>query len=139
MSGYSELLYLVAGMMVFSILAINTSRNYNSTRQNIYRSEVEYRAIAVAQDEIDKVQWIYDDNDLDPNSPNYVYADHPLFESQSYGANDQYTDNFYVYAESTLISDNGSEKRYQVTVSVLYDDVDPDIFITLDYTKSYSY
>lgn len=139
MTGYSELLYLIAGMMVFSILAVNTSRNYNSTRQNIYRAEVEYRAIAVAQDEIDKVQWIYDDNDLDPASSSYVYSNHPRTETHIYGSNNQYSDDFFIYAESTLIEDTGSERRYQVTVSVLYEDVNPDVFVTLDYTKSYNY
>jgi len=139
MSGYSEILYLVAGMMVFSMLSINTARNYNSTRQNIYRSEMEYRAIAVAQDEIDKVQWIYDDRELDPDNTSYVYEDYPLTQDFLYGPDEEYSDEFIIHAQSREIFDDGNQKRYQVTVSVINQSITPPIFVALDYVKTYNY
>ena len=65
MSSYAEIIFLTAAMVVFSMLAINTSRSYNQSRQTLYRAEAEYRAIAIAQDELDKVQWIYAEEELD--------------------------------------------------------------------------
>ncbi|MBO6524748.1 MAG: hypothetical protein JJ971_13035 [Balneolaceae bacterium] len=139
MASYVEIIYLSVAMIIFSMLSMNTARNFNSSRTSIYRTEVEYRAIAVAQDELDKVQWIYDDSELDPDDGSYVYQNYPLTETHTYGSSDQYSDDFVVYASSELIEDTGSQKRYQVTVSVLNENVSPEVFITLDYVKSYSY
>ncbi len=139
MASYVEIIYLSVAMIIFSMLSMNTARNFNSSRTSIYRTEVEYRAIAVAQDELDKVQWIYDDSELDPDNGSYVYQNHPITETHTYGSSDQYSDDFIIYASSDLIGDDGSQKRYQVTVSVLNENVNPEVFITLDYVKSYSY
>lgn len=139
MASYHELILLTAAMMIFAMLSMNTAKNFNSTRTNIYRTELEYRAIAVAQDELDKVQWIYDDTELDPDDANYVYEDYPITEIHSYDLNDQYSNEFIIYAESELIEDNGTQKRYQVGVTVLNESVSPEVFVTLDYVKSYAY
>lgn len=121
------------------MLSINTAKNFNTSRSNIYRTELEYRAIAVAQDELDKVQWIYEDTELDPNHASYVYANYPVTETHTYGTSNEYSSEYVIDATSVLIGDNGSQKRYQVTVRVLNTEVNPDVFITLDYVKSYSY
>jgi hypothetical protein len=139
MTSYSEILYLIAAMVVFSFLSLNTAKSFNNSRQTLYIAEAESRAIAVAQDELDKVQWIYDPNDLNPNSASYVYANYPIIETQSYGNNDQYTSTFIISGTSDLIEDTGTMKRYQVVISVLNQQVTPDIFINLEYVKSYSY
>ncbi len=139
MTSYSEIFYLLGAMVVFSFLSLNTARSFNSSRQTIYQAEAEYRAIAVAQDELDKVQWIYEPDDLDPSSGSYVYANYPVELSQTYGSNDEYTTTFVIDGNSELIEDTGSMKRYQVTVSVLNQNVTPEVFITLEYVKSYTY
>lgn len=139
MTSYAELVYLVGAMMLFSILALNTSRSFNQTRQTIYQAEAEYRAIAVAQDELDKVQWIYEPADLDPESGSYVYANYPITETHTYGSSDQYNSEFKIYGKSVEIEDTGSQKRYQVSVTVLNQQVTPEVMITLDYVKSYTY
>lgn len=139
MQSYSDIFFLGAAMVLFSMLSMNTARNFNQIREAFYRGEAEYRAIAVAQDEIDKVQWIYNDDDLDPDSFTYVYEDYPKKEVHTYGSSDQYSDTLLVFGNSTLIGDTGSQKRYQVSISVLIERTDPDVFVTLDYVKSYSY
>lgn len=139
MASYAEIIYLTVAMMIFAMLAMNTSKNFNSTRSSLYRTEVEYRAIAVAQDELDKVQWIYDDNQLDSSDGSYVYADYPSTETHTYGSSDQYSDEFTIFASSNLIEDTGNQKRYQVSVSVINQNVEPNVTVTLDYVKSYSY
>lgn len=139
MTSYAEIIYLTVAMVVFSMLSINTAKNFNTSRSNIYRTELEYRAIAVAQDELDKVQWIYEDTELDPNHGSYVYANYPVTETHTYGTSNEYSSEYVIDATSVLIGDNGSQKRYQVTVRVLNTEVNPDVFITLDYVKSYSY
>ncbi len=139
MTSYAEIFYLLGAMVVFSFLSLNTSRSFNSSRQTLYQAEAEYRAIAVAQDELDKVQWIYEPDDLDPDESSYVYANYPIEESHVYGDNDQYSSTFIINGSSELIEDTGSMKRYQVAVSVLNQNVTPEVFITLEYVKSYSY
>lgn len=139
MSSYAELIYLMGAMVVFSLLSVTTARNFNSTRQTVYQAEAEYRAIAVAQDEIDKVQWIYDPTDLDPSSPSYVYKDYPITEEHTYGNSNQYTSTFIINGNSVLLEDDGAMKKYQVTISVLNQEVTPEVFITMDYIKSYTY
>lgn len=139
MNSYSEILYLVGAMMIFSLLVVNTTKTFNNSRNSIYRAEAEYRAIAVAQDELDKVQWIYDDTELDPSSGDYVYASYPLTETHAYGSSNQYSDTFTINSSSVLIADTGSQKRYQVTVKVVNSNVEPAVQVTLNYTKSYSY
>ena len=138
MTSYSEIIYLTAALMIFSLLAVNTTRNFNQSRSNIYRSEVEYRAIAVAQDIIDKVQWVNKADELNPNSTSYLYADHPISITERYGPTNKYSDTFTVYANSELLDDTGSMKRYQITVSVLNEELYPEVFVTLDFTKSVS-
>ncbi len=139
MSSYAELTYLIGAMIIFGFLSLNTARSFNSNRQAIYQAEAEYRAIAVAQDELDKVQWIYEPDDLDPTSGSYVYASYPIEEVHSYGSSDQYSSTFIINGTSELIEDTGSMKKYQVTVSVLNQNVTPEVFITLEYVKSYTY
>lgn len=139
MSSYAELFYLVGAMMVFSMLSLNTARSFNSSRQTIYQAEAEYRAIAVAQDELDKVLWIYEPDDLDPTSGTYVYANYPVQETHTYGSSNQYSSTFTVNGTSELIEDTGSMKRYQVAVTVVNQNVDPEVQITLEYVKSYTY
>lgn len=141
MTSYAELFYLVGAMILFSMLSLNTARSFNQTRQTIYQSEAEYRAVAVAQDELDKVQWIYDPNDLDPSSGTYVYnsTDYPKSYTSTYGSSDQYNTTYTINGTSELLEDTGSMKRFLVTISVLNQQVDPEVFITLDYVKSYSY
>jgi hypothetical protein len=89
MSSYAEIFYLLGAMVVFSFLSLNTARSFNSSRQTLYQAEAEYRAIAVVQDELDKVQWIYEPDDLDPSSGSYVYSSYPIEESHTYGDSDQ--------------------------------------------------
>lgn len=139
MTNYSEILYLIAAMIVFSFLSLNTAKSFNNSRQTLYIADAERRAIGVARDEIDKVQWIYDPNELDPNSPNFLYANYPIIKTQSYGNKDQYTSTFTITATSELIEDTGKMKRYQVMISVLNQEVTPDVFVNLEYAKSFSY
>lgn len=139
MSSYAELTYLIGAMIIFGFLSLNTARSFNSNRQAIYQAEAEYRAIAVAQDELDKVQWIYDSDELDPSSGDYVYADYPISEVHNYGSSDQYSSTFIINGTSELVEDTGSMKKYQVTVTVLNQNATPEVFITLEYVKSYTY
>lgn len=139
MVNYSEILYLIAAMLVFSFLSLNIAKNFNNFRKTIYTAEAKSRAIAVAQDELDKVQWIYDPNALDSDSESYVYANYPIIETHSYGNNDQYTSTFIISCTSDLIEDTGTIKRYQVVISVLNQELTPNIIVIMEYVKSYSY
>ncbi len=138
MSSYSDIIFLSAALVVFSSLAVNTARSYQTTSQNRYKSDIEFRAIAVAQDEIDKVQWIYDQAQLDPASLSYTYSSYPKTETLRYGSSQQYSEDFTVSASSQLVEDSILQKRYRVTVTVTNTQFSPEISVTLNYIKTYA-
>lgn len=138
MSSYSDIIFLSAALVVFSSLAVNTARNYQTTSQNRYKSDIEFRAIAVAQDEIDKVQWIYDQAQLDPASPSYIYNGYPKTETVLYGSSQEYSEDFSIAASSLLVENSALQKRFRVTVTVTNSQVSPEISVTLNYIKTYA-
>lgn len=58
MNAYSDLIYLMGAMIVFSLLSIQTSRLFQMNTQMQMEAEIEYNAISVAQNQIDKMKWI---------------------------------------------------------------------------------
>ena len=139
MTSYSEIIYLISAMVVFSYLSLNTAKSFNNSRQTLYSTEAEIRAITFAQDELNKLQWSYDHNDLDVNNAQYIFLGYPILKTETYGDSDQYTSTFMINGTSDLIEDTGIIKRYQIVISVLNLEVIPEIFINLEYVKSYTY
>jgi len=76
MNDYSDLLFLIGAMVVFAMLSINASNIFRINNSGLVLAEVEYNAIALAQDEIDEVRWLPDEeiDQLDPGDPAYRYA-----------------------------------------------------------------
>jgi hypothetical protein len=56
MNDMSDLLYLMAGMVLFSILVTNTNTSFVRNSTMIVESEIEYSAIAIAQSIIDEAR-----------------------------------------------------------------------------------
>ena len=118
MNDYSDVLYLTAAMVIYSFLTINTARSFLSTSETVIRSDVEYRTIMRAQD--------------------YMFANYPITENETFGYSDEYTDTFIIDASSEFI-DEGDPliKRYRVTVNVVNESVDPSTSVDLIFIKSF--
>ncbi|XWN37037.1 MAG: hypothetical protein ROO71_13880 [Balneola sp.] len=140
MNDYSDVLYLTAAMVIYSFLTINTSRSFLNTSETVIRSDVEYRTIIRAQDVIEQVKLVQreDENMLDPNHIDYMFANYPITDNETFGYNDEYTDTFIIDASSEYL-DEGDPlvKRYRVTVNVVNEEVDPSTEVDLIFIKSF--
>lgn len=61
MSDYSDLLYLIAAMLVFSLLSMNVASTFRMSNTALVHSEIEYNAISVLQDEVEEIRWLEND------------------------------------------------------------------------------
>lgn len=140
MNDYSDILYLTAAMLVFSMLTLNTANSFLRTSRTTIQSDVEYRAIALAQDEIDQVKLLSRDKEnlLKSNHVSYIYRNYPKNSLQQYGASDEYSENFTVIASSNLIDENDPlVNRYLVRVRVTQPDYEPEISAELTFIKAF--
>jgi hypothetical protein len=64
MNDYSDLIYLIGAMIVFSMLSLNATRMMVESDQLQAGAEIEYNAIAIAQDYIDEIKWIGKEDSL---------------------------------------------------------------------------
>lgn len=138
MSSYSDIIFLTAALFVFSSLTINTAKSFQTSSKQRYAADIEFRAIAVTQDEIDKIQWIYDESQLDPDSPSYIYSNSPKIVTTTYGSSNQYSEVFTIDVDSEIIENTSSQKRFKVTVSTINNSIKPAVTVTMDYIKTYS-
>jgi hypothetical protein len=137
MSDYSDLIFLTGAMIVFSMLSMNTTRNFQSTAQRIYQTDIEYRALSLAQDEIEVVRWAKEKHLNPDDGNNYLYDDDPVQRTIYYGNSDQYSETFELKRSSLRIENSSDMRRYRVQVIVESDAVTPAISDTLEYIKSF--
>ena len=135
-SNYVDLIYLTCAMVLFSMVTINFARHYNATQQNFYRTEIEFRALSVAQDEIDAIRWAPEE-ELDPDDNDYLYDNDPITRTITYEAGSQYTERFTLKRSSTQIENSTDQNRYLIRVVVETDVVSPALSDTLEYVKAY--
>lgn len=136
MNDFSDVIYLMVAMIVFSMLTINTSRSFMNTTSTSIQSTIEYRAIALAQDEIDKIRWAPEE-ELDPTDYQYLFDSDPVTKEIEYGQDDQYSDEFEVTRSSVQIENSAQQNRYRITVEVTSDVTDPPAEVQLEYIKTY--
>lgn len=77
MNDYSDLIYLMAAMIIFSMLSLNAAYFFNVNEQFQYQAELEFNAITVAQDIIDQVRWISNEDLLDEDDNECICDDYP--------------------------------------------------------------
>ncbi|MBO6586098.1 MAG: hypothetical protein JJ953_08350 [Gracilimonas sp.] len=140
MTDFSDIIYLGAAMVVFSLLTMNTSRSFQVTLDTMIRSELEYRAISAAQEEIDAIRWVqarYKSQDPfdSGNSSYYLYEDNPVERTFDYGANNEYSETFTIYREAVPsndcdLLDSTSQRCYEITITVENNSLDPVITVT---------
>lgn len=148
MSDYSDIIFLTAAMMVFGMLTINTARSFQTTSDTMIRADLEYRALAIAQDEIDAIRWVqarskngpkapYDP--FDPENSNYLYNTNPIQRTENYGSSDQYSETFNVYRSAELLEDLTNQRTYKISIDVRSNAVDPPISTTLTFIRTLTF
>lgn len=68
MNDYSDLIYLMGAMIIYSMLSMQTSRMFQLNNRVQIKAEIEYNAVSIAQNEIDQLRWVKNEEDFD----NYV-------------------------------------------------------------------
>lgn len=140
MNDFSDVLYLTAAMVIYSMLTMNTARSFLNTSDTVIRSDIEYRTIMKAQDEIEQVKLVKRENEavFNPNSNSYRYEDYPVTVNETFGKSGMYGDTFIINGKSEYINENDPLiKRYKITVTVTNKSVEPNIVISLMYIKSF--
>lgn len=68
MNDYSDLIYLMGAMIIFSLLSVQTTRLFQINAKMQVRGEIAYNAISIAESQIEKVRWLNNEASL------YSYA-----------------------------------------------------------------
>lgn len=71
MNDYSDLIFLMGAMIVFSLLSLQVSRTFQMNNRIQMEAEIEYNAVSIAQNEIDRVRWINSESDLNNHVSTY--------------------------------------------------------------------
>ena len=71
MTDYSDLVYLMGGMIIFSLLSLQTTRLFQLNNRVQMNAEIEYNAISIAQNEIDQIKWIQSESSFNSHITSY--------------------------------------------------------------------
>lgn len=58
MNDYSDIIFLMGAMIIFSLLTLQTTRTFQLNNRLQMNGELEYSAISIAQDQVDKMRWM---------------------------------------------------------------------------------
>lgn len=137
MNDYSDILFLMAAMMILSLLTASMAKVYVVTQQEFVRSELEYRVIATVQDQIDEIRWEENPTAFDSTHGDYRFDSYPVSKEIRFGPGNRYVDQVKIDASAVQVEDSDTMSRYKVTVTVTNDYLRPEVTATLSYTKSY--
>ena len=136
MNDYSDLIYLMAAMIIFSILSLNAAFFFNINEQFQYQSEIEYNGIAVAQDIIDQVRWIQNEDLLDESDNDCICDEYPKTLTISF---DDYELEYVVDISINDTSITGSTTINRIVEVTVSNEYLPDAQqIKMKYLKSFS-
>ncbi|WP_018127657.1 hypothetical protein [Balneola vulgaris] len=138
MSDYSDLLLLLGAMVAFSLLSVTTAVTFQSNSDIVYNSEVEYRAVALAQGIIDEMRWFTDEDLFKSSNTQYYFKNYPETRTISYGSGgNQYTADYIVSGTSRLIASTADVNKYEVLINVKNTSTSKDVSATLQFIKSF--
>lgn len=139
MSDYSDIIYLMGAIIIFSLVSLNASHFFRVNEQFQYRSEIQYNGIAVAQDIIEDIRWISDRNRFIPGSGNCICDEYPKTITQILGTDDQYQMDYQINIELTDIDVDGSNATNTlIVVTVTNEYLSEGDFIKMEYIKSFA-
>lgn len=148
MADYSEIIFLTAAIVIFGTLSIHTAKSFHITSDTMVRSDLEYRAIAIAQDEIDAIRWIqarskngpvFPTDPFDPDNGNFLYDNNPETREITYGSDDQYSETFTVNRTAELINETSDQRRYLITIKIENDRLNPPLNVSLDFIRTLTF
>lgn len=64
MNDYSDIIYTMGALIIYSMLSLQASRMLVQNDQLQVEAEIEYNAVALAQDFIDQIKWVESEAEL---------------------------------------------------------------------------
>ncbi|MFD2532489.1 hypothetical protein [Gracilimonas halophila] len=118
------------------------------TSDTMIRSELEYRALAIAQDEIDAIRWIqarskngpvFPYDPFDPDNDNFIYDDNPDTRVIQYGSENQYSETFEINRTAELLEETSDQRRYLITITIRNERLSPPLNVALDFVRTLTF
>lgn len=139
MQGYDEILYVIGAMIIFSILTLQVNKMFLKSETSSLEGEVEYNAIAVAQDYVDQMRWMSSEFEL-----NQFVADFPKTINAKTGQGTTLPYYVEIDVQNESISGSNVKNRHiYVTVRSSYlgegqdATVDDNNYVKVDFVKSF--
>lgn len=138
MNDYSDIIFLTGAMIIFSTLSLNTIKFFNTVDEIEYQSKLQYNGISVAQDKIEEIRWISDQDRFRSGSSDFLERDYPTVVTQAYGDDNEYEFDYSVDIDVSPTNITGSNaSNYRVTVTVSNSYLPDNQTITTEYIKSF--
>lgn len=138
MNDYSDIIFLMGAMIIFSMLTLNTATFFRTAEQLQYQNTIQYNGVAIAQDKIEQLRWIADEQRFQSGSIDFIENDYPATETQVFGSNGEYNMDYNVDVDIELTSVSGSNARnYLITVIVSNEYLEENQNVTMQYIKSF--
>lgn len=148
MNDASDLISLMAAMLMFSVLTVNISKSVIQNGKELVETEVEYSGIALAQNFIDEARWL-SKYELTPGHSDYKFTDYQKSDPKKVDitieSDGKQVVAYQVYVavrDTTIPGSNAVNKKVEVGVSSPYfysenDSTDSKYHIKLSYIKSF--
>ncbi len=136
MNDYTDLLFLLGAMLIFSVMASTASRQIQHTSNTSIDSDIEYEAVALAQGIIDEAKWTRTPAELQNLADQY----NGQTETVYLGDSNQYQIAYQIGVKLNNETFPGasigiSSKR--ITVSVASDYLPDSSYVRLEFVKSF--
>ena len=134
MTDYSDIFFLIGAMVIFSILARNASHMIQHTDSAYTQSDIEYEAIALGQDVIDKAKWAGEPSKLLELEQEYDNRTVTV----TFGSDDQYQIDYLLNMEvrDTTVKDSKVINK-KVTLDITNELLLENRPIRMEFIKSY--
>lgn len=71
MTDYSDIIFLMGAMVLFSFLMMSVNRTILMNDRSGLDHEIEYYALAIAQERVDELRWVTSESELDSELASY--------------------------------------------------------------------
>lgn len=136
MNDYTDLLFLLGAMIIFSFMSSTASRQIQQTTNTSIDSDIEYEAIALAQGIIDEAKWTRNYGELDDLRDRFNNSTQTL----TLGSSGQYEIDYDVNVDLNSENFPGAStgiSSYRIKVSVASDYLPDSSYVRLEFIKSY--
>lgn len=114
MTDYSDLMFLMGAMVMFSMLTLSVNRTQMVNEMNRTGNETNYYALSVAQESIDGMRWLKSETELDNELSTY-----PKVVNYKKESDDDVSIPFTVdINKTTSVFDNDDVRSVELVISV---------------------